>query len=176
MCKVDLSIIRGFEYYTGVVFEAFDAERELRSLFGGGRYDTLAGMFGSREVPAIGFAFGYSTTVELLKKEDRWPIEEPAVDVYVLTVSDSVRGHSLEVAEQLRSQGLSVETDLSGRGFGEQLSYADRINASRTVIVGEKDLEDDRYTVKHMESGEEEHVPVDELVEHLVSEGAIVTN
>jgi histidyl-tRNA synthetase len=64
-----------------------------------------------------------------------------------------------------------VETNLSGRGFGEQLGYADSINAKRTLIVGERDLEQDQVTIKHMDSGEEEEIGKDEVVEHLESEG-----
>jgi histidyl-tRNA synthetase len=170
-CKLDLSIVRGLAYYTGLVFEAFDAEGELRALFGGGRYDELVGMFGNQDVPAVGFAFGYSTTVELLKKEDRWPLKQVETDIYVLSVSESVRDTALEYATTLREKGLSVETDLSGRGFGEQLGYADSINAKRVLIVGERDLEQDQVTIKHMESGEEEEIGIDEVVEHLKSEG-----
>lgn len=172
-CRLDLSIVRGLAYYTGLVFEAFDAEGELRALFGGGRYDELVGMFGNQDVPAVGFAFGYSTTVELLKKEDRWPLKQIETDIYVLSVSESVRDTALEYATTLREKGLSVETDLSGRGFGEQLGYADSINAKRVLIIGERDLEQNQVTIKHMESGEEEEVGKDEVIEHLKSEGLI---
>ncbi|PSH01861.1 MAG: histidine--tRNA ligase [Nanohaloarchaea archaeon SW_10_44_10] len=169
-CRLDLSIVRGLAYYTGLVFEAFDDEGDLRALFGGGRYDELVGIFGDQEVPAVGFAFGYSTTVELLKKEDRWPLKEVETDVYVLSVSENVRDTALEYATTLREKGLSVETDLSGRGFGEQLGYADSINAERVLIVGERDLENDQVTMKHMDSGKEEEIGKDEVIEHLESE------
>ena len=170
MCKFDMSIVRGLAYYTGLVFEAFDSEGELRALFGGGRYDDLVGEFGDREVPAVGFAFGYSTTLELLKKEDRYPLKEMETDVYVLSVSDSVREIALDYATKLRGKGLSVETDLADRGFGSQLGYADDINAKRTLIVGERDLENGKVTMKHMDSGEEEQLDRDEVVEHLEGE------
>jgi len=170
VCNLDLSIVRGLAYYTGLVFEAFDSEKELRALFGGGRYDDLVGLFGSQDVPAVGFAFGYSTTRELLKKEDRWPVKQPETDVYVLTVSDSVREEGLEYARRLREKGLNVETALKDRGFGEQLEYADKINARRTLIVGERDLENDEVTMKHMDSGKEEQLGSNEVIEHLKSE------
>ncbi|QGA80512.1 histidine--tRNA ligase [Candidatus Nanohalobium constans] len=173
MCEFDLSIVRGLAYYTGLVFEAFDSEGELRALFGGGRYDELVGTFGDREVPAVGFAFGYSPTIELLKKEDRYPLKDVETDVYVLSVSESVRDTALDYATKLRRKGLSVETDLAGRGFGSQLGYADDMNAKRVLIVGERDLENDEVTMKHMESGEEETLDKDEVVEHLESEDFI---
>jgi histidyl-tRNA synthetase len=173
MCEFDLSIVRGLAYYTGLVFEAFDSEGELRALFGGGRYDELVGEFGDREVPAVGFAFGYSTTVELLKKEGQYPLREVETDVYVLTVSESVRDVALDYATTLRQEGLSVETDLAGRGFGSQLGYADDMNAKRVLIVGERDLENDEVTMKHMDSGEEETLDRDKVVEHMEEEGLI---
>jgi histidyl-tRNA synthetase len=165
MCKLDLSIVRGLAYYTGLVFEAFDTEGELRALFGGGRYDDLVGLFGSREVPAVGFAFGYSPTRELLKREGKLPPEELTTDAYIAAVSESVQEEGIDIAGSLRSAGLTVETDLSNRGLGDQLSYADSIGASLTLIVGERDLANDEVTVRNMDSGDEEQVPLETLTE-----------
>jgi len=167
-CKLDLSIVRGLAYYTGLVFEAFDREGELRALFGGGRYDDLVGLFGSQDVPAVGFAFGYSTTRELLKKEGEWPSEALSTDVYVAAVSDDVREAALGFASELREAGLVVETGLAGRGLGGQFGYADSINAETVLIVGQRDLENDEVTVRDMASGDEEQVPVEDVVGELV--------
>jgi histidyl-tRNA synthetase len=90
--------------------------------------------------------------------------------VYVGDVSESVRDTARSFAADLREQGLVVETDLSGRGLGDQLGYADRINATYTVIVGERDLDEGVVTVREMESGEEYTVDTDGVVEHLVEE------
>jgi histidyl-tRNA synthetase len=165
VCRLDLSIVRGLAYYTGLVFEAFDTEGELRALFGGGRYDDLVGLFGDREVPAVGFAFGYSPTRELLEREGKLPPEEPRTDAYVAAVSASVADDAVDIADSLRRDGLVVETDLSGRGLGDQLSYADGIGAQLTLIVGERDLSNDEVTVRDMTSGEEEQVPLSTVQE-----------
>lgn len=167
MCRLDLSIVRGLAYYTGLVFEAFDKEGELRALFGGGRYDDLVGLFGDRDVSAVGFAFGYSTTRELLKREGKWPEEEISTDVFVANVSDSVRDEALNFAMQLRQNNLAVETDLAGRGLSAQFNYGDNINASWALVVGERDLQDGEATVRDMESGDEEQIDVDNVVEYL---------
>ena len=168
MCRLDLSIVRGLAYYTGLVFEAFDTAGELRSLFGGGRYDDLVGLFGDREVPAVGFAFGYSPTRELLQREGLWPDERVETDVFVANVSESVRDTALDVARDLRAAGLVVETDLAGRGLGDQFGYADSISSAFVVIVGERDLENDELTVRDMASGEEQQVPLADAVDRLV--------
>jgi len=169
-CRLDLSIVRGLAYYTGLVFEAFDTEGELRALFGGGRYDDLVGLFGEQEVPAVGFAFGYSTTAKLLRRAGEWPAEALSTDVYVLPVSEGVRGRALEFATGLREMGLTVETDLTGRSVGSQFGYADGIEARRVVVVGETDLADGVVTVRAMDTGEEERVDVDRVVAELVAD------
>ncbi|MFB6114766.1 MAG: His/Gly/Thr/Pro-type tRNA ligase C-terminal domain-containing protein, partial [Candidatus Nanohalobium sp.] len=87
--------------------------------------------------------------------------------------SESVRDVALDYATRLREEGLSVETDLAGRGFGSQLGYADDMNAKRVLIVGERDLENDEVTMKHMDSGEEENLDRDEVIKHLKEEGLI---
>lgn len=168
VCRLDLSIVRGLAYYTGLVFEAFDSEGELRALFGGGRYDDLVGLFGDREVPAVGFAFGYSPTRELLEREGKLPPEAPRTDVYVAAVSESVSADAVGLADDLRREGLTVETDLSGRGLGDQLSYADGIAASLTLIVGERDLSNDEVTVRDMTTGDERQVPLGELTDEVL--------
>jgi histidyl-tRNA synthetase len=113
-------------------------------------------------VPAIGFAFGYSTTRELLVREGAWPAEEITTDVYVAPVSESVSATATEIAGDLRDAGLVVETNLADRPLGNQFSYADSINASYVVVVGERDLEDGEVTLRDMDSGEETNVPLEE--------------
>ncbi|MFB6107206.1 MAG: histidine--tRNA ligase [Halobacteriaceae archaeon] len=164
VCRLDLSVVRGLAYYTGLVFEAFDTEGDLRALFGGGRYDDLVGLFGGQEVPAVGFGFGYSTTALLLQDAGEWPAEAVSTDVYVLSVSGDVRETALEFAMGLREEGLVVETDLADRSVGSQFGYADTINAAHVVVVGSNDLANDEVTVRDMDSGEEDLVPVDRLV------------
>ena len=165
MCELDLSIVRGLAYYTGLVFEAFDAEGDLRALFGGGRYDDLVGLFGGRDVPAVGFAFGYSTTRELLQDAGEWPAEAHRTDVYVLNVSEDLRDTALDYARSLRDDGFVVETDLTGRSVGSQFSYADSVNADWTIVVGERDLAEGVVTVQNMESGDEQQVDADGVAE-----------
>jgi len=159
-CEVSLSTARGLDYYTGVVFECFDSTGEVsRSVFGGGRYDDLIESFGGQPTPAVGVAPGLAPLSLLCQRAGVWPAEEPATDYYVLTVGDT-RAVAADVARQLRDLGHVVETDLTTRGFGDQLSYADGINAETVVVVGERDLADDAVTIKDMESGDQTQVPL----------------
>jgi histidyl-tRNA synthetase len=162
-CDLSLTTARGFDYYTGVVFEAFDSTGEVsRSVFGGGRYDDLIEGFGGQPTPAVGFAPGYSTLPLLLQRAGVYPEEAIATDYYVLQVGDT-EAVAARVARELRSLGHVVETDVAGRGFGGQMSYADTINADQVVIVGEQDLADDAVTLKDMETGDQTQVPLDDF-------------
>jgi histidyl-tRNA synthetase len=160
-CTLSLETARGLDYYTGVVFECFDTTGEVsRAVFGGGRYDDLIESFGGQPTPAVGVALGDATLQLLCERAGVWPAEELATDYYVLTVGDT-RDVASRIARDLRARGHVVETDLSDRGFGSQLSYADGINAETVVIVGEQDLENDEVTLKEMASGDQTTVPVD---------------
>ena len=162
-CSVSLETARGLDYYTGVVFECFDTSGEVsRSVFGGGRYDDLIESFGGQPTPAVGVGIGHETLSLLCQRAGVWPAEELSTDYYVLTVGDT-RDVALGVARELRALGHVVETDLSDRGFGDQLSYADGINAETVVVVGEQDLEDDAVTLKDMASGDQTQVPLAEF-------------
>ena len=160
-CTVSLETARGLDYYTGVVFECFDTAGEVsRSVFGGGRYDDLIEGFGGQPTPAVGVGIGHATLSLLCQRAGVWPEEEPTTDYYVLTVGDT-RAVAADIARQLREAGNVVEANLTGRGFGDQLGYADGINAETVVVVGEQDLADDAVTLKDMESGDQKQVPLE---------------
>ena len=160
---ISLSTARGLDYYTGVVFECFDSTGEVsRSVFGGGRYDDLVADMGGPDIPAVGFAPGVmnSTLPLLLERAGVLPDERLSTDYYVLQAGET-RATAARIARDLRARGHVVETDLTGRSFGAQLSYADSINAETVVVVGEQDLAENRVTIKEMKSGDQTTAPVD---------------
>jgi histidyl-tRNA synthetase len=162
-CTLSLDTARGLDYYTGSVFECFDSTGEVsRSVFGGGRYDDLIESYGGQPAPAVGVALGHAPLSLLLQRAGVWPEEALSTDYYVLQVGDT-RGVAGEIVRELRGLGHIVETDVSDRNFGSQMSYADSINAETVVIVGEQDLANDEVTVKDMESGEQTTVALDEF-------------
>jgi histidyl-tRNA synthetase len=162
-CTVSLETARGLDYYTGVVFECFDTAGEVsRSVFGGGRYDDLIEGFGGEPTPAVGVGIGHETLSLLCQRAGVWPEEEVTTDYYVLTVGDT-RETAAEIARGLRELGHVVEANLTTRGFGDQLSYADGINAETVVVVGEQDLAEGAVTIKDMESGDQTQVPLEEF-------------
>jgi len=162
-CEVSLETARGLDYYTGVVFECFDTTGEVsRAVFGGGRYDDLIESFGGQPTPAVGVALGDATLQLLCERAGVWPAEELSTDYYVLQVGDT-RPVAARIARDLRESGHVVETDVAGRSFGAQMSYADSVNAETVVIVGEQDLANDEVTIKDMATGDQTTAPVDEF-------------
>jgi histidyl-tRNA synthetase len=156
-CEIDLSVVRGLAYYTGLVFECFDTKERLRSVLGGGAYKA-----GKRD--AVGFAAGDTVLLELLKKKKLIPELDKKLDFYVAIVNDSVRDKSKAVIDVLRDAGYNVDFDLMGRSLRKQLDYARRVGVDRVVIVGGKELEKNCVRVKEFGVGGERVVKINELV------------
>jgi histidyl-tRNA synthetase len=162
-CTVSLETARGLDYYTGTVFECFDTQGAVsRAVFGGGRYDDLIESYGGAPTPAVGVAPGHATLSLLLQRAGVWPAEALSTDYYVLSVGET-RATAARVARDLRDRGHVVETDLAGRSFGAQMSYADGVNAETVVIVGERDLANGEVTIKRMADGDQTTAPVDDV-------------
>ncbi len=164
-CEFDSSIVRGLDYYTGTVFECFDANKELRSIFGGGRYDDLIESLGGPSTPAVGLGIGDATLELLLKKNNNWS-RETKIDYYIAIIGD-VRDTAINIASSLRQKGYKTDIELSGKSFSEQLRRADKLNADNTIIVGEKDLSEDVITIKNMRTGEQEKTPLEDFTKNI---------
>ncbi len=135
--RVDYGVIRGLAYYTGVVFEAFDARGEFRAIAGGGRYDNLVKLISGNKVdmPALGFGMGDVVLLELLKARGRLPAFAPAVAVYCLIEEEALRAASLGLVQRLRAAGLSVEYPLTPLKPDKQFKRALELKAGHTVRV-----------------------------------------
>jgi len=158
--KFDASIIRGFDYSDGLVYEVFDNNpNNRRSIFGGERFDKLINIFGDYELPSTGFAMGDYTLLEFLKGWDLLPEFDSGID-YLVTVWPSNGPkfllRSLEIADKLRSQGKNVvcwlDTDSK---LEKQLKYADKKGIPQAVILGEEELQKGVMTVKNLKTGEQ---------------------
>lgn len=156
--RFDVTLMRGLDYYTGTVFEVFDVDPENnRSLFGGGRYDGLVGMFGVKPVSAVGFAPGLTTTELFLRSHNLLPDLRATVDMYVASVGDTAL-QTLQLAVTLRSRGMSVETDTTGRKFDKLIKMAEKKGATEIVFVGANEIESGEYKAKNLTTGEERQV------------------
>src|SRR5919106_942243 len=160
--EFDLSIVRGLAYYTGIVFELFDARRELRAICGGGRYDTLLKQLGGTDLPALGFGMGDVVLAELLRAKGLMPKWEARVDVWVACGDDALLDDTMRVARRLRDRGLSVEYALGGQQLARQLKAAAAAGALDALILQADELKRGEAVVRRLADGEEARVRLDE--------------
>lgn len=154
--EVDMSVVRGLAYYTGLVFEAVDVGGRLRSILGGGAY--VAG-----KSNAVGFAVGDAVLLELLKEKKLVPNLPKRVDFYVALASAGVRDKGKVVIGLLRDSGYNVDFDLVGRSLKRQLDYARKMGVEKVIIVGEKELASNSVILKEFGAGQR-IVKIKELV------------
>jgi histidyl-tRNA synthetase len=151
-------LIRGFDYYDGSIFEVFDLNPEFkRSLFGGGRYNGLAEIFGSEKIPAVGYAPGSPITF-FLDNWNLWPNFNDLEQNYylpILTEDTEKVEATLKLAQKLRQDGKFVEVSKVGSDLKKALSFANKRNFEYMVIFGENEMAENKYLVKDMRSGEQ---------------------
>jgi histidyl-tRNA synthetase len=166
---VDLTIVRGLAYYTGTVFELFDAGRSLRAICGGGRYDSLLQALAGVDLPAQGFGMGDVVLTELLR--DRGLLRETpsSIDAFLAGVTEDDLPHVLALAHDLRDAGLRVEYALNVQAVGRQLKLADARNARLAVVIGPDDRARGEVMVKDLTSKSQRAVPRQDLVVDLLA-------
>ncbi len=158
----DLSVARGLDYYTGMVFEIYDAGGKYRALGGGGRYDQLIGLFGGEETPAAGFAVGYSTVSLFMRDLKILPGAGPSPQYFVLILKGCMQD-AQNFISRLRRR-YSVEYDLNERSFANQMKYAKAIGAKNLIVFGPDDVNSETVRVKDLETGSESVVARKEIV------------
>jgi len=165
--KLDLTLARGLDYYTGIVYEASVEQPRVGSVSGGGRYDGLIGMFSGRPIPATGISIGLERIIEVAEEFQLLPARLTVCDAIVLHQGATL-AKAAEIASTLRISGLNVDLSVIGRkGFGDQLKYAERRAIPVAVLVGSDEVERDEATVKHLQSGRQVSVGLAELVDHV---------
>ena len=150
------TVIRGFDYYDGLVFEVFDKNPDnRRAMFGGGRYNGLAEIFGEKNFPAVGIAQGDETTRLFL---EGWglldKIKQP-IKYYLPLLNSKIVTEVNVLAKELRGQGLNVLVGLEEQKIGKALEFANKKNITRVIILGEDEIKKKVYKIKDMISGEE---------------------
>lgn len=162
--KFDVTLMRGLDYYTGTVFEVFDMHPENnRSMFGGGRYDGLVGLFGAEPVPTVGMAPGLSTTELFLRSHDLLPELGPTTELGVVVVDESIDA-ALALAKKLRDEGVNVEVDITGRKIDKQIKAVIKKNIPFIVFIGADEIREEVYTVKDIATAEEEKLSLERIV------------
>ena len=155
--QFDLSLARGLEYYTGIVFEVVV---EGPSIGGGGRYDNLIESFGGQQTPAIGISFGVERILDLL--ENKTKLENKTL-VFVAPLKEEFNGAALKLAQQIRSLGIGVEIDLMQRKVGKNMEYVNKEGIPFAIVLGEKEVKEKKFRLKEMKAGKETEIKMSEL-------------
>jgi histidyl-tRNA synthetase len=165
--RFDIGLMRGFDYYTDIVFEVFDTHPDNnRSMLGGGRYDGLVGLFGVQPVPTVGFGWGDVTLANFLTLHHLLPDLKSETDVAVVLAGVGAE-QAQPVINELRQAGLNVAVDLSGRKLGDQLKAADKKGLTNVLIIGEAELAKAIFILKNLQSGKEQKVTTTQLIKQV---------
>lgn len=155
-CEFDPAIVRGFDYYTGMVFEVFDTDpANRRSIFGGGRYDDLTELFGGEKIPAVGFGMGDVTARDFLETHALLPSYSAATHLYIAHQKESLLTECQKIAGVLRGLGIKTAVDHSARKVGDQIKTADRQKIPFVLVIGEEEVSGKGYKLKKLDNGEE---------------------
>ncbi len=152
----DETVIRGFDYYTGTVFEVFDTDpKNSRSVFGGGRYDNLLALFGGETLPAFGFGMGDVTIHDFLETRDLLPNYVSSAEIMICIMEESSRSYAEEVASNLRASGKNVAVNYTYKSVGDQIKGATKQEIPFVIVIGEEEVKSKTYKMKNLETGEE---------------------
>jgi len=167
-CEFDMSIARGLDYYTGIVYEFLDRTGSVaRAIAGGGRYDQLVESFGGGKIPATGIGMGETVLHSILKALNRFPSYKHPAKIYVAAISGDVTKTAAELAQKLR-KNFSVIFNPFGWKLSRQLEDAGNRNIPYMIIVGKRDLEEDKVTLRDMKTGEQSTILISKLQSDLL--------
>lgn len=160
----DITLMRGLDYYTGTVFEVFDTDPENnRSLFGGGRYDGLVGLFGAEPIPTVGMAPGLTTTELFLRSHELMPELSSTTEVGIVVLGAALNG-ALKVAAELREEGVNVEVDITGRKLDKQIKAIVKKQIPFILFIGDDELTSEVYPFKDTLTLNEDKVGLSRIV------------
>lgn len=163
---VNPRIVRGLDYYTRTVFEFVSTQIGAQgTVCGGGRYDGLVEELGGPHTPSLGFAMGTGRLLMLLEAQG---IELPApgaCELYIAPMGENASLEAMKIVHDLRSNGISSQTDVAGRSLKAQMKYADKIGARYTMVLGDNEIEQGKANIKNMDNGEVTEVELESLAE-----------
>jgi len=163
--QFDITLMRGFDYYTDIVFEVFDNHPDNnRSMFGGGRYDGLVGLFGVEPVPTVGFGMGDVTLQNFLESHGLIPKLQPETDAYVVLIGDNMYEKAQPLLMDLRRMGLNLAVDSTGRKMDKQIKSAVKKGIHYALFIGEAELADQRLKLRNLSDGSEESHGLERIV------------
>jgi histidyl-tRNA synthetase len=162
--EVDLFLVRGLGYYTGPVFEVKLSE-DIGTVLAGGRYDDLLKLYG-QECPATGISVGIERLMTLMSERQK-ATKKTVTKVLVAAVKPELYNEAAAIAVKLRERGIDCETDLNERNLRKQFDYANSLAIPYMLVIGQREVESQQYTLRDMASGEERKLSLDDVVKEL---------
>lgn len=164
--QINMSIVRGLDYYKGIVFEisapVLGAEKQI---CGGGVYDLIP-LFGGRDTSTSGFAIGFDRTILALEAEG-FSFPTFPTDVYIIPYNNEMNQKSIEIAQHLRQNNIITEIDLLNRGIGKALKHANSKNCTTALIIGPSELEKESVTLRDMKTGEQHLIKITDILSNI---------
>jgi histidyl-tRNA synthetase len=158
-------IVRGFDYYTGTVFEVWnEKDGAQNSLGAGGRYDDLVGLLGGPKTPAVGFGAGVERTIEEMEKEGIELVEDRNVNIFVAQLGSKARKKCFKLLNDLLDASIGAEARFDKGGIGDQLKIASKLGVDYTLLIGQREAFDGTVIIKDMVSGNQEVFPYEKIV------------
>ncbi|HYQ56698.1 MAG TPA: ATP phosphoribosyltransferase regulatory subunit, partial [Draconibacterium sp.] len=163
--ELDLTLARGLNYYTGAIFEVKSNDVQIGSICGGGRYDDLTGIFGMPDVSGVGVSFGAERIYDVLVQLDAFPEESlETTKALFVNFGEKEEAYCLPVLTQLRKNGINAEIFPEGAKMKKQMTYANRKDISFVILAGDNEMAAKKFTLKNMETGEQQLVDEQELI------------
>jgi len=159
--RINFGIVRGLDYYSGIVFEVFDSSSDLGALVGGGRYDTLTKAFGRSDLGATGAAGGVERIAHSLELQ-KINIHGDGSHVWVVSVNEDMKKVAISIASQLRLKGIATEVDLTGKSLRKQMEMAS--SSKHVIIAAPKEYADNLVIIRNMEDGSEKQVKIESVL------------
>ena len=167
--SLDTNLVRGLDYYTRTTFEIVSNKLGAQdALCGGGRYDKLVESLGGKPTPAVGFAAGFERIL-LAMDDDKEPIKNNIKKIYLIGLGDEVRSTMITILGRIRNAGFHIEFDPLRRSIKSQLRESNKLGASITIIIGEKEMEEQCVQIKDLSNGNQQSVPFDSIISYLKS-------
>lgn len=166
--ELDLTLARGLNYYTGAIFEVKALDVQIGSITGGGRYDNLTGVFGMAGVSGVGISFGADRIFDVLNQLDLYPKEAVnSTQLLFINFGEKEAAYSLNILAKVRAEGIRAEIFPDSSKMKKQMGYANAKNIPFVALVGENEMNEDKVTLKNMETGEQSLVSAEELIQTL---------
>lgn len=167
--SIDLTLARGLNYYTGIIFEAKAPEEvKMGSIGGGGRYDNLTGLFGVPNIPGVGISFGVDRIYDVLEEMNLFPEDvQTSTKVLFFNMGEAERLYAFNIMQKMRSKNIACELYHEATKINKQFTYAEKKNIPFVIIIGSKEMEENNCTVKELSTGKQEVVPLEKLEDYL---------